>query len=124
MTAHAKGRRHDPIETQLGGTPGFPVDVRIFNPLETVARIAAGRFTPEIVEQAEMGAEFLPAARRGEFDCVLCRKPFVGLPVLVGWLETPGAPRRAAFGVCQSCDRPDVKERLYERLGAVETAIN
>ena len=113
-----------PTETQLGGTKGFPVDIKIFNPLGTFAQIAAGRLDAEIREQVEMGAELLPAARRGAFDCLLCRKPFHGLPALAGWLETPGGTRRAAFGVCQRCDGPDVREKLLARLGAVETTIN
>jgi hypothetical protein len=71
-----------------------------------------------------MGAELLPAARRGAFDCLLCRKPFRGLPVLAGWLETPSGTRRAAFGVCQSCDGPDVREKLLARLNAVEATIH
>jgi hypothetical protein len=113
-----------PTETQSGGCEGYPVEIKIFDPRETAKRALDGCFTDEIREQIEVGSELLPAARRGEFDCLLCRKPFHSLPALAGWLETPGGTRRAAFGVCQSCDGPDVKERLLERLGAVKMGIH
>jgi hypothetical protein len=108
----------------LGGSPGFPVDVHIFNPLETMAHLEAGVFSREVVEQVEMGAEFLPRARREEHACILCRRPFVGLPARIAWLETPGGTKRALFGVCKACDGPDVEQRLIERLGAREKVIN
>ena len=36
----------------------------------------------------------MPVARRGECDCIVCRKLFVGPPAHVGWLEMPGGSRR------------------------------
>jgi hypothetical protein len=87
--------------TQLGGTAGFPVDIKIFNPLET--QIAAGRLDAEIREQVEMGAELLPAARRGTFDCLLCRKRSMACRLSpAGWrrqaehAEPPSESARAA----------------------------
>jgi hypothetical protein len=115
-------RTRVPTEVQLGGTPGYPIDVKIFRPLATVANMIAGRLDAEIREQVEMWAELLPAARRSEFDCLLCRKPFREPPAVAGWLSTLGGSRRALFGACQDCDGPDVEERMREQLGAVEMA--
>ena len=60
--------------------------------------------TPALVEQVEMGAEFMPRVREGRHDCVLCRKPLSGILALIGCLETPGGGNRALFGVCELCD--------------------
>jgi hypothetical protein len=76
------------------------------------------------VEQVEIGAEFMPRARRGEHRCILCRKLFVGPPARIGWLETRGGSRRTLFGACADCDGPDIDERLRERLGAVKMTVN
>jgi len=122
MTNHVHLR--SPTETDLGGSTGSPVDVHIFNPLQTMANLDAGLLTREIAEEVEMGAEFMPRARRGEHRCILCRRPFAGLPARIAWLETPGGTKRALFGVCQPCDGPDVEQRLLERLGAQEKVIN
>lgn len=111
-------------ETDLGGRPGDPVDLRCFSPTETAARVLAGELTPELVEQVEMGAEFLPRARRGENKCLECERRFSGLPALVAWLQTPGGTKRALFGVCEQCNGPDAKLRLIKRLGATEMALH
>ena len=100
-------------ESDLGGDP---VDLRAFSPRETAARILAGELTAGLVEQVEVGAEFLPRARAGLHRCLQCEGPFVGTPSLIGWLQTPAG--RALFGICQECDRPGIKQLLISRLGA------
>jgi hypothetical protein len=122
-SATARARRACPTETDLGGQPGFPLDVRIFNPLQTVARLMQEGMTPELIDQVEMGAAFMPRARRGEHSCVLCARPFVGIPARIGTLETPGGTKRALFGACQTCNGPNIERRMIEQLGE-ETAIN
>jgi hypothetical protein len=124
MTSATARARAVPSATQLGGQPDYPVAVKFLSPLKVIADLIAGRFSRELMEMVEIGAECLPAARRGELDCILCRKPFVGLPVRIGWLETPGGSRRALFGACVDCDGPDIDERLCERLGATEMTVN
>jgi hypothetical protein len=104
----------------LGGRPGYPVDIRAFNPVETAARILSGELTPELVEHVEMGSEFLPRARRGEHNCILCERRFTGMPGLIAWPETPGGTKRALFGICKECDGPNVEERI----GAVRATVN
>jgi hypothetical protein len=113
-----------PTETDLGGRPGDPVDIRTFSPAETAARILGGELTPELVEQVEMGSEFLQRANRGEHPCIFCRKPLTGLVARISWLETPRGTKRAVFGICEECNGPDVKQRLIERLRATEMAIH
>jgi hypothetical protein len=123
-TVRANRRIWSPSETDLGGRPGYPVDIHSFRPVETAARILGGELTPELVEQVEMGAEFMPRARRGEHPCIFCRKRFAGAVARIAWLETPGGTKRALFGVCEECDGPDVAEQLNKRLGAVRTTVN
>jgi hypothetical protein len=123
-TARTNRRISCPSETDLGGRPGDPVDLRAFNPAKTPARILGGELTRELVEHVEMGAEFLPRARRGEHKCIQCERRFVGPPALIAWLQTPGGSKRALFGVCQDCDGPDVERRLIERLGATKVALH
>jgi hypothetical protein len=73
MTVNA-ARANRPIrETDLGGRLGDPVDLHCFSPVETAARILAGELTPALVEQVEVGAAFLPRARKGLHKCVQCR---------------------------------------------------
>jgi hypothetical protein len=123
-TARANRRIWRPTETDLGGRPGDPVDLHAFNPAETAARILAGELTPELVEQVEIGAEFLPRARRGEHKCIQCERRFTGTPTLIAWLQTPGGTKRALFGVCEECNGPDVKRRLIARLGGTEMTLH
>lgn len=112
-------------ETDLGGQPGDPVDLHCFSPLETAKRILGGELTQALVEQVEVGAEFLPRARRGEHKCIQCARAFVGTPALVAWLQTPAGGKRAVFGVCAPCaDDPNFKQRIFDRLHATETTIH
>ena len=105
-------------ESDLGGAPGDPVDLRAFSPTEVAARILGGELTAGLVEMVEIGAAFLPRARAGLHRCLQCEGPFVGTPSLIGWLQTPAGTKRALFGICQKCDRPGIKQLLISRLGA------
>ena len=85
--AQAKARS---LEEKLGGATGDPVDLRLFRPQETIARMLTDGLTPALVEQVEMGAEFMPRIREGKHDCILCRKPLSGILALIGCLDLPG----------------------------------
>jgi hypothetical protein len=113
-----------PTETDRGGRPGDPVDLRTFSPAETAARILGGELTPELVEHVEMGSQFLPRATRGEHKCITCERRFARTPAVIAWLQTPGGSKRALFGVCEDCDGPDLERRLIERLGATKVALH
>ncbi len=126
-TARARAKhRHASIEERLGGAPGDLVAAEFFDPRQTAAHIFAGHLTPEIADQVVMGAEFLPRARRGEADCLLCRKPLDGWPAMIGWVQLlAGGLARSIFGICLECARrPDVEARLLERLNASKVTIN
>ena len=105
-------------ESDLGGDPGDPVDLRAFSPTEVAARILAGELTAALVEMVEIGAAFLPRARAGLHRCAQCEQPFNGTPALIAWLQTPNGTKRALFGICEECNGPDIKQLLISRLGA------
>ena len=120
----ANRRIWSPSAPDLGGRPGYPVDIHTFSPVETASRILGGELTPQLVEHVEMGSKFLPRARRGEHNCILCERRFTDAVATIAWLQTPSGTKRALFGVCEECDGPDVKRRLIERLGATEMALH
>ena len=113
-----------PTEPDLGGAPGDPVDLFAFSPTEVAARILGGELTAGLVEQVEVGAEFLPRARAGLHRCLQCEGPFAGTPSLIGWLQTPAGGKRALFGICQECDRPGIKQLLITRIGGTEITLH
>ena len=117
--------RRPSIEERLGGNPGDPVAIEFFDPRDTTCRVLDGHLTPEVAEQVDMCAEFLPRVHRGEHDCLLCRGRLVGWPAMIGRLARLVGSERAIFGICESCARsPDVEGLLCERLGAVKVTVN
>jgi hypothetical protein len=124
MTSSTARARARSIEERLGGSPGDLVAAEFFDPRETAERVLTGELTSELLEQVAIMSEFLPRARLGEHDCLFCRKPLNSMLALIGRLELPGRPGRAAFGVCEPCAGPNIQERLLDRLDAHKVAVN